>query len=82
MFLGILDIIKNWFVFAYNTFDGFIVVGNASLLDFLIVFFVASVFLPLFASQFGGRAISTGSSSAINRMRERNNQKNSHTREK
>ena len=71
MFLGVLEIFKNCFTFAYETLDRIKLIGETSVLDFLLVFFVSGVFLPLFASLFGGRAISTSGSSAINTVRRR-----------
>lgn len=69
MFLGVLDIFKDCFTFAYESLDRIKLIGETSVLDFLLVFFVAGVFVPLFASAFGGRAISTAGSSAINSIR-------------
>lgn len=75
MFLGVLDIFKDCFTFAYESLDRIKLIGETSVLDFLLVFFVAGIFVPLFASMFGGRAISTGGSSAIGSIRERENDK-------
>lgn len=75
MFLGILEHFKNCFVFVYQTLDSMILVGESSVLDFLLVFFLAGVFLPLFAIQFGGRGISSAGSSAINAVRQKEKDK-------
>lgn len=82
MFLGVLDIFKDCFTFAYTSLDKIKLVGEASVFDFLLVFFVAGVFIPLFASAFGGRAISTAGSSAINSVRRKEKENNNQTQEK
>ena len=82
MFLGVLDIFKDCFTFTYETLDRIKLIGETSVLDFLLVFFVAGVFIPLFASMFGGRAISTGGSSAINSIRKREQENNNQQQDK
>ena len=82
MFLGVLDIFKDCFTFAYETLDRIKLIGETSVLDFLLVFFVAGVFIPLFASAFGGRAISTSGSSAINSIRKREQENNNQQQNK
>ena len=72
MFLEILEVFKDCFTFAYTSLDKIKLVGDSSVFDFLIVFFLASVFLPLFASVFGGRGISTSASSTAGVLDSRN----------
>lgn len=80
MFLEVLGIFKDCFTFAYTSLDKIKLVGDSSVFDFLIVFFLASVFLPLFASVFGGRGISTSASSTegVVRKRKEDEDKNSY----
>lgn len=82
MFLGILNVFKDCFSFTYTTLDKILIVGDSSVWDFLIVFFVAGVLLPLFASAFGGRAIAVSGSSTAGVIRNREKEKNKEQRQR
>lgn len=69
MFLFILDLFKDCFSFVYTSLDRIKLVGETSVLDFLLVFFVVGIFLPLFIRQFGGRAISVSGASTFDSIR-------------
>lgn len=69
MFLGILDVFKQSFQFVFDSLNKIVVIGNSTMFDFIIVFFVASAFITLFFNIFGA-SVSTAGSSAVNYVHE------------
>lgn len=83
MFSMVLELIKDCFVCAFQVCDSIIVVGNASVLDFYIVFFITSLLLTSIIGAFGGGNIATAGSSAIRSVKkEKESKQNNKTGKK
>lgn len=72
MFFTVLDVFKQSFAFVFESLNKIVVVGNSTMFDFVVVFFVASAFIALFFNIFGASVSKAGSSAVdyVHRQKE------------
>ena len=75
MFFTVLDVFKQSFQFVFESLNKIVVVGDSTMFDFIIVFFVAGTFITLFFNIFGASISRAGSSAVDYVHRQKENEK-------